>query len=221
MKGHSGSGGQRSNMYSESKCSNWRAFDPFESEISTLPLKQKPDCYVEVAGEELRIPIYVRETHPSFLRACEGFDIKETLEKVPGKYLQHLRSITLLAGTNKQAKVSEGSLFRYGCYGWGEIYLHAYPKRILSELWKNRPKPSRAAEYRKAGAVFESVEGGWRLNFSKEALRNFYLNDVLLHELGHHVERIEEKKKDHRSSERFADWFASFASSHRIQDSCD
>ena len=40
------------------------------------------------------------------------------------------------------------------------------------------------------------------------ALRRFYLLDVLLHELGHHVGRLDDRHKDRKTAERFADWFA-------------
>ncbi len=34
-------------------------------------------------------------------------------------------------------------------YGWGEIYLHAFRWRSLSEWWSKRPKPSLAEEYKR------------------------------------------------------------------------
>jgi hypothetical protein len=47
---------------------------------------------------------------------------------------------------------------------------------------------------------------GATLQFDSSSLRRFYLYDVLLHEVGHHVDR------DHMSenAERYASWFADF-----------
>jgi len=51
------------------------------------------------------------------------------------------------------------------------------------------------------------VKQGWCVEFTEESLRAFYLLDVLLHELGHHVdERV--WSRDVQSAERFAEWFA-------------
>jgi predicted HD phosphohydrolase len=61
----------------------------------------------------------------------------------------------------------------------------------------------------RAGAVIEEEGGSTSVKFSEEALRNFYLADALLHEIGHHVDRPNDRWKSLRKSERFAEWFAS------------
>jgi len=45
------------------------------------------------------------------------------------------------------------------------------------------------------------------LEFTETSLSRFYLYDVLLHELGHHVDR-RERQHDRRASENYAKWFA-------------
>ena len=217
MKGPKRGSGQRSNLYSESKYSNWSPFDPFESEINALPAKMPPADSVH-RGEALDpVPIYVRDVHAEFVRPCEPAEVKATLEDVPRQFLTGLKSVCLLAGTTKQSKVSAGRLFRYGCYGRGEIYLHAFPRRLLSEVWPHHPKPSILQEYRRAGAQFTRTESGWKLQFTMDALRRFFLFDVLLHELGHHVEYVSGKTNDRKSAERFANWFAQYAARLRTR----
>jgi hypothetical protein len=49
--------------------------------------------------------------------------------------------------------------------------------------------------------------GRWFLQFTEASLRRFYLCDVLLHELAHHIdERTFSRPTD--AAERFAEWFA-------------
>ena len=42
--------------------------------------------------------------------------------------------------------------------------------------------------------------------FSLRSLRRFYLYDVLLHELGHHVDKRADEKNN-AARERYAEWF--------------
>jgi hypothetical protein len=57
------------------------------------------------------------------------------------------------------------------------------------------------------GAEWKPDHSGWWLIFSESSIRQFYLFDVLLHEIGHHVDR-RSRRRDTASSERYAEWFA-------------
>jgi len=61
-------------------------------------------------------------------------------------------------------------------------------------------------EFTRAGAELQASGGGWRIVFGDESLRRFYLSDVLVHEIGHHVDRSR-NYKDVESAERYATWF--------------
>ena len=45
----------------------------------------------------------------------------------------------------------------------------------------------------------------WKLVWSEEAIRDFYLNNILIHELGHLVDT---RNTRYVERERFAEWFA-------------
>ena len=45
----------------------------------------------------------------------------------------------------------------------------------------------------------------WQLVWTEEAIRDFYLNNVLIHELGH---ILDSRNTSHRDRERYAEWFA-------------
>ncbi|MGD1941771.1 MAG: hypothetical protein ACFB0G_10705, partial [Leptolyngbyaceae cyanobacterium] len=60
---------------------------------------------------------------------------------------------------------------------------------MLKDHWGKHPKPTTIQEYERMGAKWIQDESGWYLEFDRLSLRRFYLYDVLLHELGHHVDQ--------------------------------
>ena len=204
MSGIKRSGGERFNRYTESKYTNWSQYNPFDLEISSLPEYLKPKDSIEI--ESGLISIFVRNLHPEFIYPVSLEDIKEFLDKISPNFLKGLRSVYLLGGTSKQLKASKRS-FRYGCYESGTIYLYAFPQRMLKENWEKRPKPTTVEEYERVGAKWIQNDSGWWLEFDSTSLRRFYLYDVLLHEIGHHVDK-QVWKRDTASAERYAEWFA-------------
>ena len=92
--------------------------------------------------------------------------------------------------------------------------MFAPPERILMQKWAKRPKPSSASEYTKFGAIFASTDKiGAILEFDESSPRLFYLYDVLLHEVGHHVDR---EPRSH-NAERYAHWFAEFQNARLLK----
>ena len=204
MSGFKRNSSQRSNRYSESKYTNWTNYDPFSLEISTLPNNLRSESIIEVCSTS--VPIYVRPLHSEFMRPFDTKDVKDLLSKLPSSFLKSLNGIYLLGGTAKQLKSSK-RCFCYGCYMGRSIYLHAFPKRMLTENWQKLPKPSIVEEYERMGANWKQDKLGWHLEFDRFSLKRFYLLDVLLHELGHHLDkRVWER--DNRSAEGYANWFA-------------
>jgi hypothetical protein len=96
----------------------------------------------------------------------------------------------------------------YPCYGmqWGAtIYL--YP--VEDTLVEFYPLPPRPAVYNEArmfgGSWVEDGPTSWKLIWTKESLTDFYLNNVLIHELGH---LVDQRNNSYRDRERYAEWFA-------------
>ena len=71
-------------------------------------------------------------------------------------------------------------------------------------------KPSDWQRYEVAGATMEKDGKRWKISFSAKALKRFYLHDVLIHELGHHVDRnnLHRYGRSTPDAEGFAEWFA-------------
>jgi hypothetical protein len=204
MAGSPKGSGQRSNLYSSQRFTNWRPHDPYWSEVEALPRKMRPR--VEVArGSAPPLGIYDRPVSPGFVRPCTARDVADVLEAIPPGFLTDLAGVFLLGGTAKQRSLT--TKVTYGIYSADRIFLFASPATRLVQRLPKMPKPSVAREYTKFGAtVNPDDKGGALLTFDRSSLRQFYLYDVLLHEVGHHVDRDEHAD----NAERYAHWFAEF-----------
>ena len=111
MSGIKRNSGERSNLYSGSKYTNWSRYNPFDLEIDSLPEYLKPETSLEI--ESGTISIYIRDLHSAFIYPVKPGDVKSFLKKVPSDFLRHLHGIYLLGGTSKQLKASK-KRFRYG-----------------------------------------------------------------------------------------------------------
>jgi hypothetical protein len=139
--------------------------------------------------------------------AGEGFrhiltpdDIRNRLAEVPKGFLRNLEVVQLSRMTRKK----QG----FPCYGiqWGTaIYL--YPIEIdLIERHHAPPTPRQMTEARMYGGNWQQVGANeWNLVWTEETLRDFYLNNILIHELGHLVDTRNTRYTDR---ERYAEWFA-------------
>jgi len=198
--------GQRPSRSARSRSTNLADFDPFETELRTVLPSRRPAATIDVGGA--MCSVYEKTVHGRFIRPFDAHDVRALLATVPPAFLRDLESIYLLGGTRRQEQVSRGRLFRFGAYGDGIIVLNAFPRALLREPYRHLPAPHVVNDYRRAGAELVPVRRGWELRFSAESLRRFYLSDVLVHEIGHHVDRHHPNRSTRRM-ERYAEWFAS------------
>ena len=214
MKGPKRSSGERSNAWSESKYTNLTRFDPFDSEIPWWRFRGTPEVVVPVKGSS-GVSIYVRRLHPAFLRPCSPSEVAEVLASIPPAFLAGVESVHLLGGSLKQVRAASSKLFHYGCYSAGRICLHAFPRVLLNQRFRSLPKPHVMHEHLRAGAVYAKEGARYMLRFSELSLNRFYLYDVLLHEVGHHVERGLQRR-GRRGAEGYARWFAVERAKHLL-----
>jgi hypothetical protein len=127
-------------------------------------------------------------------------EIRDRLAQLPAHFLEPLEVVQLSRITRKKLS--------FPCYGmqWGPaIYL--YPvEDTLVEQYRSPPKPAQIIEARMYGARWESeATGVWKLVWTERALKDFYLNNILIHELGHLLDGRNSRSVDR---ERYAEWFA-------------
>lgn len=198
--------GQRTALHPEPKPAGYAAFDPQVSELwKTLYGK-----YWQVltdASKRTGEPFVKSEgTHPDFIMPVTAAEVREALARFDKNLLHDLTGIVLLGGSSKQQKVAWSSLFAFGCYNsfWRIISLFAFPKGALSEYSKHLPPPHIRQEYERAGADYRREGPLWVREFSRDALRRFYLHDVLIHEIAHHTDK---RERNGRDAENFANSF--------------
>lgn len=195
--------GIRSGQWSSSKWTNTNEFDPSSIELNTVWEKYR-DRILNTPD----LTVIVQPLHADFVLPIDEMSVRKTLEAVPSEFLTDLAGVVSLGGSKKQEKTFN-NLFSYGRYLSNVIFLHPFPKKHMDSRWKALPKPSVLHEYERAGARVTRDGKWWRIRFNNDSLNQFYLRDVLLHELGHHVDRSNFHSKTDRKAEGFAEWFAS------------
>lgn len=194
--------GPRSNAWSQSKATNQSVFDPQMQEVGRafeLYFDQWVDSEVTIFRQ---MPL-----DRDFFMPVTLDEVSAAVGSVPEKFTEGLEAVILLGGSDRQAKARKK--FSYGRYMlWEVIILHPFPKSRLRQHFSGGFRPDLRREYVRAGASVIEKPGQTVIEFSEDALRKFYLYDVLMHEIGHHADRKNLGKKPLRKGEGFAEWFA-------------
>lgn len=127
-------------------------------------------------------------------------EIRARLTLLPPELVRPLEVVQLSQMTRKKRGVP-----LYGMQWGTAVYL--YPIELgLTETYDTPPKPARVNEARMYGGRWEQRGPRcWALVWTEAAIKDFYLNNILIHELGHVVDRRNTRSIDR---ERFAEWFA-------------
>lgn len=127
-------------------------------------------------------------------------EVRDRLADLPQEFLRDLEVVQMSRMTRKKQSLP--------CYGmqWGPaLYLYPIDESLVEQFGK-APAPDIENEARMYGGRWRQVEGGaWTLTWSKRAIKDFYLNNILIHELGH---LLDERNSGYVDRERFAEWFA-------------
>lgn len=127
-------------------------------------------------------------------------EVRNRLAQLPAQFVKPLQVVHFAQMTRKKR--------RSPCYGmqWGStIYL--YPIEVdLIEHYDNPPRPGQLIEAQMYGGQWEEGPAGhWRLVWTESAIKDFFLNNILIHELGHLLDGRNSRTVDR---ERYAEWFA-------------
>lgn len=137
---------------------------------------------------------------PGFRHIVTEDQVRDRLGQLPGHFLDQLEIVQLSRMTRKKQ--------RFPCYGmqWGNA-LYLYPlEESLVEHFDRPPRPNLVNEARMFGGQWdEPAPGMWTLTWSLQAAQDFYLNNILIHELGH---LVDDRNTSYIDRERYAEWFA-------------
>jgi len=126
-------------------------------------------------------------------------EIKDRLELLPNRFIDSLEVVQLSRMTRKRTFFP-----RYGMQ-WGQtIYLYPIEESLI-ETYLEQPRPDQLIEARTYGGDWYQDREVWRLEWTEETIRDFYLNNILIHEIGH---LNDDRNKNFNARERFANWFA-------------
>jgi hypothetical protein len=143
--------------------------------------------------------VVIRTPGPGYCHVVTEEEIRGRLAQLPAWMLAGLDVVQLSTMTRKKRRAA--------CYGmqWGStIYL--YPiEASLVESFQDPPKPAQRIEASMYGARWQQARREWKLVWTEAALRDFYLNNVLIHELGH---ILDSRNSRYLDRERYAEWFA-------------
>ncbi|MFI4874645.1 MAG: hypothetical protein ACIALR_04880, partial [Blastopirellula sp. JB062] len=162
-----------------------------------------PEDWYEPQGDTGgRYRVVTQDPGAGFVHVVTEEEIRDRLAQLPAWMLQSLEVIQLSRLTRKKLS--------FPCYGmqWGAS-LYLYPmEESLIEYFYAPPRPAQVVEAKMYGAVWEEsseYESVWRLVWTKDSIRDFYLNNVLIHELGH---LLDNRNTSYIDRERYAEWFA-------------
>jgi hypothetical protein len=178
---------------------------PLSSRARTAQRSQRlpfvpPENWHEPAEDGRDYRILVQRPGLGFRHVVTPDEVRQRLAELPDHFLRPLEIVQLSQMTRKKQS--------FPCYGmqWGAA-LYLYPiEESLEESYSAPPKPSQVNEVRMFGGrwVHESPDV-WKLVWTERAIKDFYLNNILIHELGHLLDDRNSRAVDR---ERFAEWFA-------------
>ena len=164
-----------------------------------LPFSPPEDWHEPTEGSDTYEVIH-QEPGTGYRHVLGEREIRQRLADLPAFFLRDLEVVQLSRMTRKKQSLP--------CYGmqWGpSLYLYPIDESLV-EHFGSAPSPDIYNEARMYGGFWRQVEGSaWTLTWTERAIKDFYLNNILIHELGH---LLDERNTGYVDRERFAEWFA-------------
>ena len=165
-----------------------------------LPYLPPEDWHEPTEKQTGKFKVVVREPGKGYRHVLTAEDVRNRLAQLPRHFLDNLEVVQFSQMTRKKSG--------FPCYGmqWGGT-LYLYPiEQSLVEEYECAPTPAQRIEARMYGGEWTQIATNkWQLTWTEEGIRDFYLNNILIHELGHLVDTRNTKYHDR---EKYAEWFA-------------
>ena len=156
-----------------------------------------PEDWYEPAEERTGYRVIVRPAGAGFRHILTPADVRQRLSVFPDEVIELLEVVQFSQMTRKKQS--------FPCYGmqWGSS-LYLYPiEENLVEFYHCPPTPNQLNEARMYGGRWaQEGQGVWRLEWTEAAVHDFYLNNILIHELGHLVQQPEHRLRRSRAVRR-------------------
>ncbi len=159
-----------------------------------------PETWHEPSDEPSgRYRFVVQPAGEGYVHAVTPDEVRARLSEFPSEMLQNLEVVQFSRITRKK--------LTFPCYGmqWGNA-LYLYPiEDSLIEYYPRPPRPALRTEAEMFGGHWVQQGSAWKLIWTPETIKDFYLNNILIHELGH---LLDQRNTSYIDRERFAEWFA-------------
>ncbi len=160
-----------------------------------------PEDWYEPTGEEVgEYQIVVQPAGDGYTHVITPKQVRDRLTQLPEHLLESLEVVQLSRMTRKKKS--------FPCYGmqWAST-LYIYPlEESLEEYFDRPPGVDVVNESRMYGGKWDQPSPTeWRLTWSQDAIEDYYLNNILIHELGH---LNDDRNTSYTDRERYAEWFA-------------
>jgi hypothetical protein len=163
-----------------------------------LPFAPPEDWYESSDRDHYRV--VVQAAGEGYRHVVSETQVRDRLAQVPAEFLEQLEVVQFSRMTRKKQS--------FPCYGmqWGNaIYLYPLEDNLV-EYFYRPPRPALVNETKMFGGRWASPASSvWTLNWTPRTAQDFYLNNVLIHELGH---LLDERNSSYMDRERYAEWFA-------------
>lgn len=160
-----------------------------------------PEDWHEPSEDGRQYKFVVQPAGEGYRHVLTVAEVRQRLAQLPAEFTRDLEVVQFSRMTRKKQS--------FPCYGmqWGAT-LYLYPiEENLVEQYPAAPKPSQTIEADLYGGQWiQDAPDAWRLVWTEEAIKDFYLNNILIHELGH---LVDVRNHSYRDRERYAEWFAS------------
>jgi hypothetical protein len=115
---------------------------------------------------------------------CSVRDIQEKLNSLPPDMLRNLSTIHLC----NQVKMNPG--VDAHIYDGSYIRIYPVPEKLRWHCGPRKPNPAWAQERLEFGAYWQQLDNEWCLCWEKDSLKDYILNHILLHEIGHSLDDV-------------------------------
>jgi hypothetical protein len=157
-----------------------------------------PEVWHEPGGEG-SIRYITQPAGLGFIHPVAAAEAAARIAELPARFTRGIEVVQFSPMTRKRAL--------FPCYGmqWGpNIYLYPIEESLV-ELYVRPPQPEQVIEARMYGGQWTQSGKSWQLTWTRETIKDFYLNNVLIHEIGH---VNDERNDSFDARERYANWFA-------------
>ncbi|RJP19156.1 MAG: hypothetical protein C4520_13275 [Candidatus Abyssobacteria bacterium SURF_5] len=150
-------------------------------------------------GQMVKIRFMEDPLPKGYVYPCTIEDIKQKLNSLAPEMLRNISTIHLC----NQVKMNPG--VDAHIYDGSDIRIYPVPEKLRWYYGKRKPNPACAQERLEFGAYWQTTDEGWFLCWDRDNLREYILNHILLHEIGHSLDTVYYGTS---RGERFAEAFA-------------